>query len=251
MAVYGKSLVDVPDDEGVHVKIAGIKREKYVYKHVKYFRNSQGKPRNKSKAIGKFNEPTGRMYPNSNYYELYNLDPEMPDIDVWDYGYSYLVLKVCRDMGLLDCLIKAFGSHAMDIVVMASYIVREGGAMDGIDDWQQRNYFSGYKRLLTSQSTSKIFADLTMSKRNAFFKDWVQTAKITGAVCYDVTSVSSYAQEMSTVERGYTEMAKTWHNSTLDCFVMRKVKCHYTTTATTEVLQTKQISPMCWTTPAM
>ena len=64
MAVFGKSLVDIPDDEGVHVKIAGTKGEKYVYKHVKYFRNSQGKPRNKSKAIGKFNEPTGRMYPN-------------------------------------------------------------------------------------------------------------------------------------------------------------------------------------------
>ena len=29
MAVYGKSLVDVPNDEGVHVKIAGVKGEKY------------------------------------------------------------------------------------------------------------------------------------------------------------------------------------------------------------------------------
>ena len=28
--------------------------------------------------------------------------------------------------------------------------IREGGAMGGIDDWQQRNYFHGYKRLLTS-----------------------------------------------------------------------------------------------------
>jgi transposase len=143
------------------------------------------------------------MYPNSNYYELYNLDPELSDIDVWDYGYSYLVLKICRESGLLECLTKAFGIRAMDIIVMAAYIIREGGSMDGIDDWQQRNYFLGYKRLLTSQTTSKIFADLTMGKRNAFFKDWVQSAKGSGAVCYDVTSISSYAQQMPTIERGY------------------------------------------------
>ena len=54
MAVYNKSLVDVPDDEGVHIKVAGAKSEKYVYKYVKYFRNAEGKPRNKAKAIGKF-----------------------------------------------------------------------------------------------------------------------------------------------------------------------------------------------------
>jgi hypothetical protein len=42
MSIYSKSLVDVPSDGGVHVKTAGAKGEKYVYKHVKYFRNSEG-----------------------------------------------------------------------------------------------------------------------------------------------------------------------------------------------------------------
>jgi hypothetical protein len=37
----------------------------------------------------------------------------------------------------------------MDIIVMAAYIIREGNAMDGIEDWQQRNYFPGFTRLLT------------------------------------------------------------------------------------------------------
>ena len=58
---FNKSLVDIPDDEGVHVKTAGAKGEKYVYKHVKYFRNSEGKPRNRSKAIGKFDASCTKM----------------------------------------------------------------------------------------------------------------------------------------------------------------------------------------------
>jgi transposase len=203
MATYSKLLVEIPDDEGVHTKTAGAKGEKYVYKYVKYFRNADGNPRNKAKAIGKYDTTSGMMFPNSNYFEFYNLDSELPDIDVWDYGYSYLALKACQDMGLMRCLVVAFGERAMDVVVMAAYIIREGGVMDGIDDWQQRNYFPGYARLLTSQSTSKIFRGLTVKQMNAFFAEWVKAASGGGTVCYDVTSISSYAQQMSSVERGY------------------------------------------------
>ena len=204
MAVHKEFLVDIPEGEGVHIKLAGAKSEKYVYKYVKYFRNAEGKPRNKAKAIGKLDVSAGKMFPNNNYFDLYNIDPAIPNIDVWDYGYSYLVLKVCRDMGLLDCLISAFGEQrTMDIVVMASYIIREGNAMDGIDDWLQRNYFPNYTRLLTSQSTSKIFTAISAKQMNNFFTSWVKVAMGEGTVCYDVTSISSYAQQMPAVERGY------------------------------------------------
>ena len=39
MATYKDILVDVPSGDGVHVKTAGAKGEKYVYKYVEYFRN--------------------------------------------------------------------------------------------------------------------------------------------------------------------------------------------------------------------
>jgi transposase len=204
MGIYTNAPVDIPDDHGVHVKIAGAKGERYVYKHVKYFRNNEGKPRNRSKSIGKFDSSTGKMFPNNNYFNLYHTEPSLPDVEVWDYGYSYLALKACRDMGLLDSLVNAFDEHrALDIVVMASYIIREGNAMDGIDDWLGRNYFPNYNRLLTSQSTSKIFAAFTAGQINDFFVRWVKTVMGVGTVCYDVTSISSYARQMPSVERGY------------------------------------------------
>lgn len=203
MSVFKRSLVDIPDDKGVHIKSAGTKREKYVYKYVKYFRNSEGNPRNKAKAIGKFDPASGKMYPNHNYFEIYHLDPVLPDISIGDYGYSYLVLKACRDIGLLDDLTQAFGECAMNIVVMAAYIIREGNTMDSFDDWQERNYFPGFERLLTSQSTSRIFASLSATQQENFFKSWVKRTLSGGSVCYDVTSISSYSREMTAVERGY------------------------------------------------
>jgi transposase len=204
VAFYNVPLIDIPDDDGVHVKSAGAKGEKYVYKYVEYFRNAEGKSRNRAKSIGKFDASSGKMIPNSNYYDMYNVDPSLPDIEVWDYGFSFVVLKACRDSGLLDCLYGAFGEQrAVDIVLMASYIIREGNAMDGIDDWQQRNYFPNCSRLLTSQSTSKIFASLTTEQASKFFTEWVKVTTGGGAVCYDVTSISSYARQMPDVERGY------------------------------------------------
>ena len=204
---YATTLVDIPDDKGIHSKTAGAKGEKYVYKYIKYFRNADGEPRNKAKAIGKLDPISGKMYPNSFYFELYRLEPLLPDISVWDYGYSYIVIKAFSDTGLLKCLTETFGKKAMDIVVMAAYIIREGNAMDGIDDWQQKNYFPGYDRLLTSQSTSKEFASLAVSQRNDFFRRWVKVALSGGSVCYDVTSISSYSQGMISVERGYNRDA--------------------------------------------
>lgn len=199
----GKYLVDIPDDKGVHIKSAGAKGEMYIYKYVKYYRNAAGEPRNKAKAIGKLDPASGRMIPNRNYFELFHVEPSLPDVDIWDYGYSYLVVKVCRDIGLLTCLSRVFGERAMDIIVMAAYMIREGNAMDGLDDWQQRNYFPGYDRLLTSQASSRIFTSLTRAKQNEFFAYWVKETLGDGSVCYDVTSISSYAQAMPAVERGY------------------------------------------------
>jgi len=204
VAINNETLVSIPDDEGVHIKSAGAKNEKYVYKYVKYYRNAEGKPRNQAKAIGKLDVSSGKMIPNSNYFDMYQIDPALPDVAVWDYGYSYLVLKVCRDNGLFACLTDAFGERCtMDIIVMASYIIREGGVMDGIDDWLQRNYYPDFDRMLTSQSTSKIFAALTTKQMNDFFVSWIKNSMGTGTVCYDVTSISSYAKQMTTVERGY------------------------------------------------
>ena len=203
MTVFEKLLIDVPEDKGVHMKSAGAKGEKYVYKYVQYFRNADGHPRNKAKAIGKFDPASGKMFPNHNYFEMYHVDPTLADVTVWDYGYSYLVLKVCRDTELFECLSQAFGSYAMDIVVMAAYMIREGNAMDGLDDWQQRNFFPGFNRLLTSQTTSRLFAAFSPRQREDFFKFWVNTASGNQSVFYDVTSISSYAQHMPAVERGY------------------------------------------------
>jgi transposase len=203
MANPSKILVDIPKDKGVHIKSAGTKSEKYVYKYTSYFRNKDGAPRNKSKLIGKIDAESGRMIPNSNYYEMFKVTPEIPDLSVWGYGYTYLVQKSCKDMGLLACLQEAFGDQTDEIVAVAAFMIREGNAMDGIDDFQERNLIPGLHKSLTSQSCSRLFESINPQKFHSFFKQWVNMALRDDTVCYDVTSVSSYSKAITDVEYGY------------------------------------------------
>ena len=219
-----KTLIDVPVGDGVHVKAAGAKSEKYVYKYTKYFRNADRKARNKAVMIGKLDEASGKMVPNSNYYEFFNVAPEMADTSVWDYGFAYLVRKCSEDMGLLKCLTEAFGEKAMDILVAAAYIMREGNAMDGIDDWLERSYFEGFAKILNSQSVSRLFESISEGKAHDFFKAWVEAALNGGNVCYDVTSVSSYSRIMTDVEYGYNRDGEDLPQFNLGLFVDESTK---------------------------
>lgn len=203
MANLSKSLIDIPTDKGVHIKSAGKKGEKYVYRYTQHFRNADGNPRSKAKTIGKVDVETGKMCPNANYYEMFKVSPDAPDIALWEYGYTYLVQKCCRDMGLWNCLYNAFGNQTAEIVATAAYMIRKGNAMDGIDDWQERNLITGLHKKLTSQSCSKLFESLSPKKLYMFFTKWIQSAMTNDSVCYDVTSISSYSKTMTDVEYGY------------------------------------------------
>jgi len=196
-------LVDIPVGSGVHVKSAGTKGERYVYKYTKYYRNAEGKPRNKAVSIGKVDVGSGQMIPNNKYYEFYKVSPQMQGSSVWDFGFAYLVRKCAEDMGLFKCLNGAFGDKAMDILVVAAYIMCKGNAMDGIDDWLERTYFEGFTKSHNSQSVSRLFDSITENSMHDFFKSWAKVALSGGNVCYDVTSISSYSQTMVDVEYGY------------------------------------------------
>jgi transposase len=196
-------LIDIPEEKGVHIRTAGDKRAKYVYQYTKYYRNTNGNPRNRATVIGKLDSSSGKMIPNTNYYQMYNIMPGIPDMSCCQYGFTYLGIKCCRDIGLWDCLEKSFGTQVNEIVASALYMIREGNAMDGITVWQEKNFIPGLQKLLSSQSSSKLFESFNQIKLNHFFEMWINTALIDETICYDVTSISSYSKEISGVEYGY------------------------------------------------
>jgi len=213
MTAFKKILIDIPKDKGIHTKTAGPKKEKYIYKYTKYYRNKNGKPRNKAKNIGKLDPTTGKMHPNNNYYTLYPNNntqttptpPSPQEITVQNYGYTYIINKICQQTNLQTTLTQAFGQQqAQTIIAIAAYMIQEEtSTLDNIDDYQQKTFLPNQQTPLTSQTTSHLFTTQTETQRNKFFTNWIKTTLNQGSICYDVTSISSYAKEMTSVERGY------------------------------------------------
>jgi hypothetical protein len=68
---------------------------------------------NKSVSIGKFGPESGKMIPNNNYFRLFdvpsvNTQPEIVGTSVFDYGFSYFMLKCARETGLLGVFGRCF-----------------------------------------------------------------------------------------------------------------------------------------------
>jgi transposase len=218
-------LVDVPKVKGVHAKTAGTKGEKYVYKYTEHYRNAEGKPRNKAISIGKMDMSSGKMIPNSNYYEQFKIEPNMSEMCVWDYGYAYVVQKCADESGIGECLSETFGAEkALEIIVVASYMMSQGNAMDGIDDWLERTYFEGYRKALSPQGVSRLFEGISEGSQHEFFKRWAKMAMTGGNICYDVTSISSYSETMTGVEYGYNRDGEEIAQFNLGMFVDEDTK---------------------------
>ena len=199
-----KQLIDIPDDDGIHIRYAGAKREPYVYRYLRHYRDENGIPRHDAIILGKQDIETGKMFPNKNYFDFYCVDYEYADKQIYEYGYSYLIDKVSKDMGLTDCLSKTFGdSVANNLIIMAAYMIKEGSAMNKLLDWSTKQYFENPHCLFTSQAVSRIFSAITYEDRLAFFEAWIEMKLTSKNVCYDVTSFSSYSENLPSVSRGY------------------------------------------------
>ncbi len=194
--------VRIPDDKGVHLKSAGSRGEKYVYKYTKYYRNSEGKPRNKSVCIGKVSPQPGMMVPNDNYFALYHVSPALPDVIVRDYGYTWLFRKVCRDTGLLRVLSEVFRSRADAMIAVAAYVLLEGNSLDHLPEWQERSYLPGADSRITAREANRLFASVTPEERLAFFRLWGDLHRAGRCACYEVAAVSSCAALLPELERG-------------------------------------------------
>lgn len=230
VAMEKESPIIIPKKKGVHVKAAGKKRELYVYKNTNYYRTASGQSRHDCICIGKvYVDDPSKMIPNKNYYNIFNktdniAEPqeeakdsqknnvieeektELPTSNMWNYGYTYLIFKTAKDLGLLSILESVLGNKfAMDIITIAAYIIYNGNSMDGMEEWQDSVYLPYEARKFSSSVASRLFEELDYSKRQAILQQWVAENKELDSICYDVTSISSYSNNEYNpeVEYGY------------------------------------------------
>ena len=186
----------------------------YVYYTVKAYRNKSGKPTSKVVAIGKKDIESGQLIPNENYFNLFkNAKKPTPAVDlpqssvgipkqVQSIGNPVVMHEIAQQTQLLATLKKTFPHKWEKILAVASYMISEGNVMMYIDDWFDETKVDFTDRF-SDVECSRLFESITKEDMHFFFTEWMKCRKDKEYLVYDVTSISSYSQNLDLVEWGY------------------------------------------------
>ena len=174
----------------------------YAYYTTRAYRNEKGKPTSDRVSIGRIDEKTGMLIPNRNYYEIYK-KTKAPEVQcIKSYGITYLVENIMKTLGLDKVLRYKFPELANQIIALASYMLAEGNIMYYYDNWTDETH--SYENVkLRSPQISRVFQEIDYKRRMDFFKTWIYAREQNEYIVYDVTSISSYSQEIESLEWGY------------------------------------------------
>jgi transposase len=192
-------MVELPE-RGIVPQKSG--KAVYAYYTTRAYRNEKGKPTSDRVSIGRIDEKTGKLVPNRNYYEVYKQE-KAPEVQcIKSYGLTYLVDNIMKTLRLDEVLKIKFPELADQIIALAGYMLCEGNIMYYFDDWTDDTH--SYKDVkLSSPQISRVFQEIDYKRRMDFFKTWIYAREQNEYIIYDVTSISSYSQEIESLEWGY------------------------------------------------
>jgi transposase len=81
-------------------------------------------------------------------------------------------------------------------------MVSDGNIISGITDWCEESHISLVDKL-TDQMCSCLFTYLDFNSRMNFFSNWIEHISENDYIVYDVTSISTYSQNILNAEFGY------------------------------------------------
>ena len=194
--------IPMPKDKITFKKVNG--NTIYVYYTTRaYRRESDNKPTSDEVIIGKKDPETGMLIPNNRYYELFKTEEAIyTPTSIKTFGTFYLFDSIVKKMNLYDNLYSIFKDKTKQILTVAYYMLIKGNTIKYINYWCEDNY-TYLDTPLVSQRVSELFESITYDERMAFFKLWSKRIIENEYIAYDVTSISSYGSNISTVEWGY------------------------------------------------
>jgi transposase len=181
----------------------------YVYEYTSYWDKEKKQGRNKQVCIGKLDPESGEFIPSKRL-----LSPQAPKVEAETdpnsiitasaqiVGPSLILNSINDSLGLEKLLKSCFPAIYQQILVMAYYLVAEGGALSYCSTWCNSHAPSLASTLL-SQRISEILKSISTDQVQTFFKCWMKKIIEDDYLCYDITSISSYSQINEFIKWGY------------------------------------------------
>lgn len=225
--VYTDVSIPLPDDSHYEVERA---RDNVFY--VKLRLNSfrvNGKLKHKRILIGRLanEEVAGIKYfhPNNNYYSHFGKEApsggacsnvgrpakktipvvvRIPEDHSIAFGYTLACHSVARELQLDKLLEESFNRKLANKILAVSAFLAAGApsGLSNIEDFS-RKHMCFTDCVITSQVLSELYSDILMPDCYDFFRRWIKLCCEDDYVCYDVTSISSYSEQLPLISFGY------------------------------------------------
>lgn len=175
----------------------------YVYESISYWDKEKKQPRSKQVCIGKLAKdnktfiPSKRLHPE----KAAARDPEVK-VSATMIGPLLILNEINQQLGLDKLLKPVFPQHYQQIQIMAYYLVAYGGALSRCEAWC-KSHAPELAETLSSQRISEILSAITPNSKYQFCHAWMGKILEDEYLCYDITSISSYAESNEYVRYGY------------------------------------------------
>jgi len=204
----------------------------YIYESTSYWDSKSKCPSNRRKSIGMIDPDTGNEYFKQEYINQLaregkptdgmkvwkdqrkntslqdNLDSEAMALaqeilsTVKNFGLAYFLQTIAENIGLVEILRQAMPVCWQKVLVLASYLVAEDKPVAYCSDWVEVNECPDAGSM-ASQRISELLCVFGYNERTKFYKQWYLRVRENEYIALDITSVSSYSENMSFIEWGH------------------------------------------------
>jgi transposase len=179
----------------------------YVYSVESYWDKEKKAPRNRQTCLGKLDPETGKLIPsarkkNTSSAEHSDKNDDGVTATTKIVGPCLLISKLAAQTGLAAILKRAFPDFHDEIMSLVHFIVHKGIPLSRADAWSQGHLHPANKAM-PSQRVSDLLLKISEDERQRFLSLWLDKMIADDFLCYDITSISSYAQGNEYVRYGY------------------------------------------------
>jgi len=176
----------------------------YLYAVESYWDKDKKQARNKQVCLGRLDEETGEVIPSDRNLRTVKRAAAAPDVTASTKvcGPYLLLAKLAKDTGLAAALKKSFPDTHEEILSLAFFIAQKGLPLSRCDIWSA-SHRHPFEKLIQSQRVSELLQQITENERQHFLSLWLKRLSETELLCYDITSISSYAAANEYIRWGY------------------------------------------------
>lgn len=178
----------------------------YVYSVESYWDKEKKAPRTKQVCLGRLNEETGEVTPSKPRTKKNepktSLEPIVSRVRAKVFGSYLLLQKLANETGLTRLLKQCMPNNYQELLSLAFFVAQKGVALSRCESWSE-NHRHPADKFLASQRVSELLKQVPEDRRQLFLSVWMECLLESEYLCYDITSISSYAVGNEYVRRGY------------------------------------------------